>query len=286
MSKQNSSIRYNHVDSLFGQAIQELEFPPIGIPIKAFPKFTKYIGGLRPHEFTLFCAPTGAGKTEWIANLIAHVMATSVACFAAPVETGDVDFTKRIISILHGKELNTGDPVNKNILEEISQKQKEFMKKSKLFIASYEDRIDIDEMINLLKLLNEKYKIKLAVLDNLNFFLKPTRSQDQILEMDEAIHKFIIAAKVLPMHTLLIVHPKKTINGRVESEFDIKGSSTAVQEAHNVILFNRPTQEQIEKEDRRYTDRELVFKKIRKRGMFVNHPIWFGYIDGMYKEKI
>jgi hypothetical protein len=90
-------------------------------------------------------------------------------------------------------------------------------------------------------------------------------------------------AKKIPMHTILVVHPKKTDDGRVTSEFDIKGSSTAVQECANVILFNRPTKDQIER-GHHENHRELVFKKIRKRGYYTNKPIWLSYQNGHYSE--
>jgi hypothetical protein len=45
--------------------------------------------------------------------------------------------------------------------------------------------------------------------------------------------------KFFPIHSIMVMHPKKTDNMRVESEGDIKGSSTAIQEAQNVFLFNR-----------------------------------------------
>jgi hypothetical protein len=93
-----------------------------------------------------------------------------------------------------------------------------------------------------------------------------------------------MAAKDLPMHIILIVHPRKTDGGRVESEFDIKGSSTAVQECSNVALYNRPKNEDLESRARAFTDRELVFRKIRKRGMNVGRPVWFSYEGGRLQE--
>jgi hypothetical protein len=90
--------------------------------------------------------------------------------------------------------------------------------------------------------------------------------------------------KKYPIHIILICHPRKTEGGRVESEFDIKGSATAVQECANVILFNRPKKEDVDGITRTWSQRELVFKKIRKRGMYVNKPIWLDYANGRYTE--
>ncbi len=70
----------------------------------------------------------------------------------------------------------------------------------------------------------------------------------------------------------------------MESEFDIKGSSTAVQEAHNVCLFNRPKAADVERNIAMPTDREMVFKKIRKRGKHVGQKIKFRFNNGRYEE--
>jgi hypothetical protein len=102
--------------------------------------------------------------------------------------------------------------------------------------------------------------------------------------MDRAIHEFVIAMKKIPIHTILVVHPRKTDGGRVESEFDIKGSSTAVQEAANVMLFNRPHAKDVEAGTREWRDREIVFKKIRERGEYVNKSIWMRYQAARYFE--
>jgi replicative DNA helicase len=279
-------MKYRRLSEVWVDAAQELAFPPRGLPLPWWPTFTRYIGGLRPHELTLVCAPTGAGKTQLLANLAAQVAIQNHAAFAAPVETGDIDFAARVISCIEGRDLNTGDPVSPETLKRITEKHADTVITRDLFIASYDNRVEIEEMVNVLKYMNQEYGVKVAILDNLNFFLKVVSSQMEKAEMDNAIHEFVILAKKLPMHVILIVHPKKTQDGRVESEFDIKGSSTAVQEASNVILFNRPTKQDVADGKRDITERELVFRKIRKRGINVGRPIWFGFDQGKYREQV
>jgi hypothetical protein len=71
----------------------------------------------------------------------------------------------------------------------------------------------------------------------------------------------------------MVMHPKKTVDSRIESEFDIKGSSTAVQEAHNVFLWNRPNKKDLETNFRHPSDRELKIAKMRRRGKYVGKTI-------------
>lgn len=249
-----------------------------------WPKMSHYLGGLRPHELTLLCAPTGAGKTSLLASIGAQLVIGGVDHFVAPVETGSMDFTVRTVSALLGQELNHADRVQAETVHTALIKLKQFKHAGRGHIANYDNRVDIDEMIAMLRYQHETNRVKVAILDNLNFFLKVTSAHMEKAEMDSAVHEFVMAAKKLPIHIILVVHPRKTDGGRVESEFDIKGSSTAVQEASNVILFNRPKREDLESGLRAPNRRELVFKKLRRRGMFVDRPIWFEYTDGRYRE--
>lgn len=209
-------------------------------------------------------------------------MAQDVPTFVAPVETGDIDFLARVLSVASGLELNQSDAITPEKLKEAYQAGANRIVDSPLLIANYNNRVDIEELIGVLQIMSAK-GVKVALLDNLNFFLKITSSTMERAVLDEAIHALVMFVKQYPMHVLLICHPRKTENGRVLSEFDIKGSATSVQEAANVILFNRPTEQDINMGKRR-THRELVFKKIRKRGLYVDQPIWFEYITGGYVE--
>lgn len=258
--------------------------PPVGPSLAWWPKMSHYLGGMRPHELTLLCAPTGAGKTSLLASIAAQLVMGGIDHFVAPVETGSMDFTVRTMSALLGQEFNQAEPIPKSIVQTALIKLNQFKSLGRGHIANYENRVDIDDMIAMLMYQHKINKVKVAILDNLNFFLKVTSAQMEKAEMDNAVHEFVMAAKKLPIHIILVVHPRKTDGGRVESEFDIKGSSTAVQEASNVILFNRPKKEDIQDNDREPNQRELVFKKLRRRGIFVDRPIWFEYESGRYRE--
>lgn len=202
----------------------------------------------------------------------------------APVETGDTDFVARMASAIVSEELNTGDVMAEEFIVRQLASAGVVINDSPTYITTYDNRVSIEELLMVLEFLVTSKGVQVALLDNLNFFLEVTRADEQIIEMDRAVHELVMFCKKHPVHILLIVHPKKTVNGRVESEFDIKGSSTAVQEAANVILFNRPTEKDVNDGFRKLNDRELVFKKIRKRGQYVNKPIWIKYEKGRYSE--
>lgn len=199
------------------------------------------------------------------------------------METGDEDFLARVFSAAGKIEMNAGDPVSEDTIKKAFAQGALKIYESPLLIANYENRVHIDEMIAVLEIMATK-GVKVALLDNLNFFLEITSSDYERAVMDDAVHKLVLFAKKHPVHVILICHPRKTDGGRVESEFDIKGSSTTVQEASNVILFNRPQEDDVKDGIRTWKQRELVFKKIRKRGAYVNMPIWLEYVSGRYVE--
>jgi hypothetical protein len=154
--------------------------------------------------------------------------------------------------------------------------------KDNLKITTYDNRVDVNELIMNLKYINELHGVQVALLDNLNFFMKPTRASDTILEYDEVVHNFVMLAKKIPIHIFLVMHPKKTEHGKVLSEFDIKGSSTAVQEASNILLMNRLDEKEIGEDGMTSFHREFVFKKIRRRGFYVNKKFYMYSASGKY----
>jgi hypothetical protein len=277
-------LNYRVGPEVWSQAASEILNPPQGIALPWWPKFTSLLGGLRPHELSLLCAPTGIGKTQLLAGISAQLLLERVPHFVAPVETGDTDYLARVASVLVKHDLNNGEKPPEAKFQEAQAKLAELMEQTPFTIATYDNRVDRDEMVNMLKYQHAAYGIRVALLDNLNFFLKVTSAANERAEMDETIHGFVMLAKKIPVHTILIVHPKKTEAGRVSNEFDLKGSSTSVQECANVMLYNRPLEEDVAAGRRLPTDRELVFRKIRKRGYNVGVPVWFAYNGGRLQE--
>lgn len=279
-----TTLNYRSGSEVWKDAAKFLKNPPKGIPCPSWPMFNDFLGGLRANEVTLLCAPTGAGKTQLLANISVQLLAQSVPHFVAPVETGDVDFLARVASVMSKEDLNTGDAVAPFKVDAVGDALADSGLIDNLYLATYDNRVAIQDMVNMLVFMVKEHQIKVALLDNLNFFLNVVSAQQEKAEMDNAMHEFVMLVKKLPIHIILIVHPRKTEGGRVESEFDIKGSATAVQEAANVCLFNRPKQSQIDDGEAMPTYRELVFRKIRKRGLHVGKPIMFRFHGGRYEE--
>lgn len=265
------------------EAVRELSKPYPSIKLDDWPKWSHATGGFRPREFSIFCGPTGAGKTTFLANLSAQLLKQQVKHFVMSVETGHTDFMKRILSVLEGKDLNTGDPVPAEKLAELHTKYDHLLTSDTIEFSLYDNRVSVEQLMADVRYMVEMKGCKIAMIDNLNFFMEVTSEKNQTLEMDRVVHELVIFCKQVDVHMVMVMHPKKTEHGRVTSEFDIKGSSGAVQEAHNIFLFNRARQ--LKDGSLGPHCRELTLNKMRRRGSHVGKTLVFESEGTRYKEK-
>lgn len=267
------------------ETLTELTKPYPSILLPSWANFNRMVGGFRSREFTILCGSTGAGKTTFLANLSAQLLYREVKHFVMSVETGHTDFMKRVLSVLAGEDLNTGDPVSAEKLHKLHMNNAKLLESRMIELSLYDNRVPVEQLVYDLGAMHAK-GCKIAFVDNLNFFMEVTSAQNQVIEMDRVVHELVIFCKQTDMHVVLVMHPKKTIGSstRVESEFDIKGSSTSVQEATNVWLFNRPREEDVKNGDRCKYDRELTLRKLRRRGKYAGNTIVFENQNTRYVE--
>lgn len=271
-------------DELYSKANEELLLPIPATPVTLFPSLNSTIGGLRPREFSILCGATGSGKTTLMANLSHSLILDDIPHFVASVETGPTDFIKRVMSSMGGKDWNHGDSVALGDLRAFNGVFGPRLRKGNLNLSLYEDRFSVEQLCSDITWMVTHKKIKVAIIDNLNFFMEITSASNQVIEMDRVVHSLIILCKQIDVHVVMIMHPRKTDGTRVESEFDIKGSSTAVQEAHNIFLWNRPSKEMMD-EGFSKTSRELKIAKLRRRGRAIGVKILFTTNNGVsYQE--
>ncbi len=277
--------KFRNQREVYLQALEELKTPHPSIMLPDWKLWNKMVGGFRPKEFSILCGSTGSGKTTFLANLSAQLLKQHVKHFVMSVETGHVDFMKRVISALVGKDINTGEAVPSGDLANIHTKYAEYLEKDIIEFSLYDNRISLEQLLYDIEYMVKEKGCKVCFVDNLNFFMKITRSADQLVEMDTVIHKLIMFCKNVDVHIVMVMHPRKTIETRIESEFDIKGSATSVQEAQNVFLFNRPKPKDVNNGRANKDDRELTLQKMRRRGMHTHKTIIFNSEGTRYVEK-
>ncbi len=266
---------------LYAKAMKELAEPFPAVRIDALPRLTALTGGFRTREFSILCGATGVGKTCFLANLSAALLKQRESHFVASVETGATDFIKRVISVVEHKDLNRGEIVEWEVLKKIHVTHGGHFQSDCLQLSLYDDRFSVETLMADIQWMVKNRGIKIAMIDNLNFFMEITSAQNQVIEMDRVIHELIIFCKQVDVHLIMVMHPKKTDSGRVENEFDVKGSSTAIQEAHNVFLFNRAHPELINNNRAYPTDRELKIQKMRRLGAYVGKRLLLRCNDGV-----
>lgn len=269
----------------YADAAEELLIPFPSVSLVDYGKLSRLIGGFRPREFSIVCGATGVGKTTLMANWSKSLLTQRVPHFVASVETGHTDFVKRLISAYAAEDWNTGEPVSIEKLKRFHAQYGVIFQADELNLSLYDNRFSVETLMSDIAWMVKHRGCKVAIIDNLNFFLEVTRSADTIVEMDRVIHELIIFCKRVDVHVVMIMHPKKNESGRVESEFDIKGSSTAVQEAHNVFLFNRAGEDLIEQGFATKYDRELKIAKMRRKGRAVGSRLVLRGISGVTYEE-
>lgn len=281
----NLAYNLRSIRDVYVGAIEEVVNPSIGIKLERWRQFSEIFGGFRPNEYTIVCGATGAGKTAWCSNVSSQLLVAKKRHFVLSVENGENDYFRRVISNIMGKDINRGERVPEHIFPKIEKVIDEHCADDNMFLSIHDNRIPVDQLIIELRYAAEALKCEIAFIDNLNFLLDVKRAQDSLVEMDRVTHELISFCKQTKLHIVMIMHPRKTDGGRVESEFDIKGSSTAVQEAHNILLLNRPRQVDLESGAYLKTDRELTFQKLRKRGFRQGERVWFSCEEGVYHEE-
>lgn len=261
---------YESMAAVFRKTAESLRNPIESIELPTWTIFNRLIGGgLRPHEFSILCGPTGAGKTSLLSNIAAELNAIDEPIFVASVEIGSEDFLKKMLSIVSGVSLEDIKP------ETCDEYKKSFSSSGTVF-STYDSRVSHLQLMCDIYHAHKTKGVRVALVDNLNFLMDVSDDKNQITQMDTAVHEFVVFCKKLPIHVIMVMHPRKTADGRVESEFDIKGSSTAVQEASNVFLFNRlKNKEEAPMGCTPQLCREIKLAKVRKNGRSVGFRILY-----------
>ena len=126
--------------------------------------------------------------------------------------------------------------------------------------------------------------------------LEPKEFDEMLIKLDGTFDKSRLGANAILSLSLANTRLNAKINNLplykyinkialFESEFDIKGSATSVQEAQNVFLFNRPKPKDVNNGRANKDDRELTLQKMRRRGMHTHKTIIFNSEGTRYVEK-
>jgi twinkle protein len=288
--KKTEPTHIENMRDVFEAMMEDRMNPPPSILLPNWPIFNQITGGFRMNEFSIITGSTGVGKTTVLANISYQLMLAHAKQLVMSVETGARDYMARVTSVFAGLDLNTGEAVKPEVFSKIIDDHQQHILGNSTFFSLYEDRISVEQIKQDIKYAVDKFGVQIVFIDNLNYLMEVTRSIDAVIEMDRVIHELIVFCKQTKVHIVMVMHARKPDSdkvdfGRLENEFQIKGSSTAVQEAQNVFLFNRPRKRDVEDGKRKSTDREIIFAKMRRRGTYIGAELVFENRNTKYFEK-
>lgn len=233
---QDMESAYEDMPDVFKSASSRASTRKPGVMMPNHKLLSEACNGIRENGFTIICGPSGKGKTTFLANLWVSFHALGLPIFAAPVENGKEDFMDILVSIVSGKNRGALTPAD---WEEI---------RSKFYNSYFSDRRHVfsnaESRLSHLDMLTDIYHAhltkgtKIALCDNWQFMQDYSDDRNAMAKSDKALHECVVFTKHVPLHLFMVMHPNKEGMAMVENESQIKGSSTSVQEAHNIWLFN------------------------------------------------
>lgn len=229
-------LAYTDLPDAFESAYQRATERKPGVMIPNHKHLSTACDGIRERGFTIVCGPSGKGKTTFLANLWHGFHSLSLPIFAAPVENGKDDFLDILVSIVTEKSRNS---MGSQQWQEIRAKFKHsyFANRGHVF-SNAESRLSHLDMLTDILHAHLTRGTKIALCDNWQFMQDFSDERNAMAKSDKALHEMVVFFKHLPIHGFMVMHPNKEGMGRVENGAMIKGSSSSVQEAHNIWLFN------------------------------------------------
>lgn len=211
--------------------------------IPGFNVLSEALGGFPHRGTTILTGGTGLGKSTLVGNLWVGVSAIRKNIYTVPIEIGRTEFMDMLLSIIAAKQRKS---LRKEDYAEARQKWlPTFLSNRGHVIANHESRLTHLDFLAEVYYHYKTRNVSFAIGDNWNFMMEPTESGNSNAQNDKALHDIITFTKLLPIHIVMIMHPKKDRaskatgkDNRVDSLDDIKGSSTSPQEAAAVLLFN------------------------------------------------
>lgn len=202
-----------------------------------FAKTSEALSGIRLKQFTVISGPTGAGKTTLVVNFVLEMIKQNTGCFVASCELGANDFHKA----LYSADSNLPIPQTIQEWDNAANLSPTIVKSKNLVYSTHERRVNHLQLLGEILYCHKHFDCQFVVVDNLNFILNITDAKNALAEQDRVIQDFVSFCKMYDIHVVMICHPNKSKSDsdEVVDEFGIKGSSTIIQEATNVLLWNR-----------------------------------------------
>lgn len=214
-------------------------------------KFNSWFGGIRESEMTIWTGHSGNGKTTSAMNLALWLASEDIPVFYMSFENTLGSMARKLLEITTEQSLFEEDQLTGQIRftktdSWVNDNLDEIDSLPMYFLNTYASNgyFDVEKVIQTCENAVKFHNIKLFIIDHLHYFLKFKNPKNQTNEIDEAIRAMSMTARRLRTHIILIAHPYKTENpqtGKLAKLglYCIKGSSSVVQEAHNMVVIGK-----------------------------------------------
>jgi len=209
----------------------------LGYPT-GFEKFDKMTGGLGEQQLTVLSGVSSAGKTTFSTHLMYHYARQNIPvklyCLESPIDKILVDLIKMRCS--------------KDIHDLSGEDIDEHAAAINAMPLYFYDTRNVDSSLTIWKLKQQlkedrdRYGIKFAVIDDMQFILNTVRGQDQeASRITKLMFEFKELANTLNIHIMVVVHVNRegSKTGFIPKIFDLKGGSGIEQSADYVIFVHR-----------------------------------------------
>lgn len=224
------------------------------------------VGGWRMGEVTVWTGSNGSGKTNYLLQEMKSIADKGIPVLVGSFEMKPITIVRWILMML-GVDFNDVNKA-KNVL----QKYADYM-----YIINKVGSIKADDLYDIIINASQVYGIKHVVIDSLMRVMFKTT--DKYQEERDFVVKLSTIAKEEQMHIHLVAHPRKAETDSDEPEkVDVSGSADITNNADNVIVMYRVTDEMSKKQRSKLPkicDNVLIVRKNREHGVLGRVPLLF-----------
>jgi len=269
------AYQYSPDDILCGEDLRaEIHKEPVvGLPFNCFPELSEKLKGLRKHEFYLFSAGSGLGKTT-AAHEIGYdlLMNSNQKIGIVALEDTKRDTAERYLSmhldkpLRHDREGVTSEDLDRAYDETIAL--------GNWFLYDHFGSLDCDRLISKLEYFASALQVDWIILDHISIVVSGNDTADERKDIDKLMTGMNSLIKKFPVGIIAIVHLKRPAQGKSYNEgrqvslSDLRGSAGLEQMSTAVIGFEGDQQ-----------DEEI--KNLRQVRILKNRDVgWVGKVPG------
>lgn len=242
-----------------------------------FDGLNKILGGWRDAELTIWSGNNGAGKSTIINHVIINLLKQRVPCVIVSLEMKPAKYLRWATM----QFLEDSTPDSKSITAAM-----DFFEQN-LYIVNAIEEIDIETLMDVFEYAARRHGVKHFFVDSL-MKLKINKS-DELNEQKSIVNKLAAFSNLYNVHTHLVAHPRKGSTDKdVPDKVDIAGTGDIANNADNILIMWRPTEELKEKMAKKGNapDGILFVKKNREEGQEGSIKLYFNVNYKKFKEHI